>query len=153
MLPIPHYVLPLKTVAEYWSREIAGVRTTAEIYGELLSAFWLNELTVFGSRGEPRIDRQRALGSVRLKSEHPGFTVVGSEKMVPPEKEEHPDGSSTIDLRSYIVLPSDEAYWSDDMVEAAYRTLATMSLEDFHDLLKPILRALSTTQDALGRFL
>jgi hypothetical protein len=57
-----------------------------------------------------------------------------------------------IDTTTYVVLPSDDSNWTDDIVETAYRELATMSFEDFHDLLKPGLRALSTTRDELGRY-
>jgi hypothetical protein len=128
------------------------VRREYAWHSELISAFWLNELMVFGPRGEPRVDRRRVLESVRLKSEHPGFTVVDSVEIIPPREEEHPDGSLTINLRGYIVLPADEARWTDDMVEAAYRILATMSFEDFHDLLKHGLRAFSTTREALAAY-
>lgn len=58
-LPISDYVLRLEMVAEYWSREIAGVRTMAEIHAELLCAFWRNEFTVFGSSGEARARSRR----------------------------------------------------------------------------------------------
>jgi hypothetical protein len=152
MLPIRDGVLQLEIIAEYWYREIAGVRTMPEIHDELLAAFWHNKLTVFGSGGEARVDRRRFLRSVRLKSEHPGFTLVDSVKMIPPEIEKHPDSSVTVYLMKYIFLPSDEFDWTDDIVEAAYQTLATMSFEDFHDLLKPGFRALSTTREALADY-
>jgi len=42
--------------------------------------------------------------------------------------------------------------WTNDIREAAYRTLAAMSFEDFHDLLKPGLHALSTTREALAAY-
>jgi hypothetical protein len=150
MLPLVDNVLRLDEIAEYWSREIAGVRTTADIHDELLSAFWHNQLTIFGSSGEARVDRRGLLRSVRLKSEHPGFTVVASVKMIPPAMKKHPDGGVTVDLMKYIILPSDEADWSDDIFEAAYRILVTISFEDYHDVLIPGLLALSTTQEALG---
>jgi len=152
MLPIRDDVLQLEPVAEYWSREIASVRTMPDIHDELLAAFWQNELMVFGSSGQTRVDRRRFLGLIRLKSEHPGFTVIDSVQMIPPAMEKHPDGSVTVYLMKYIVLPSDESGWTDDIVEATYRTLATMSFEDFHDLLKPGLRLLSTTREALAAY-
>jgi hypothetical protein len=152
MLPIRDYALQLEMIAEYWSREIAGIRTMPEIHDELLAAFWHNKLTVFDSRGEARADRRRLLGSIRLKSEHTGFTVVDSVQMIPPTMEKHPDGGVTVYLMKYVVLPADESGWTDDIVEAAYRTLATISFEDFHDLFKPGLRLLSTTQETLAAY-
>jgi hypothetical protein len=149
MLPIRDGVLQLEIIAEYWSREISGVRTTSEIRDELLAAFWHNKLTVFGSGGEARVDRRRLLLSIWVKSEHPGFTLVDSVQMIPARIEKHPDGSATVDLMKYIVLPSDESSWTDDIVEVAYQTLATVAFENFPDLLKPGLRVLSTTREAL----
>src|SRR5260370_28204019 len=153
MLPIRDDVLQLETIAEYWSRAIEGVRTMTEIRDELLSAFWRNKLMVFGWSGEVRVDRRRFLRVIRSKSEHPGFTMVDSVEMIPPAMVKHPDGSVTVYRMKYIVLPSDESSWTDDIVAAAYRTLATMSFEDFHDLLKPGLRLLSTTREALAAYL
>src|SRR6266851_4922961 len=105
MLPIRDYALQLEMVAEYWSREIAGVRTMPEIHDELLAAFWHNKLTVFDSGGEARVDRRRLLVSIRLKSKHPGFTLVDRVKMIPPGIEKHPDGSVTVCRMKFIVLP------------------------------------------------
>ena len=152
MLPLVYNVLRLDEIAEYWSREIGGVRTTTEIYNELLSAFWHNRLTIFGSSGEARVDRRGLLRSVRLKSEHPGFAVLASVKMIPPAMKKHPDGGATVNLMKYIILPSDEADWSDDILEAAYRILVKMSFDDYHGVLIPGLLALSTTQEALGLY-
>jgi len=87
-----------------------------------------------------------------MKSEHPGFTFVETPEIMPSEIEKQSDGSMIIDTTTYVVLPSDDSNWTDDIVETAYRELATMSFEDFHDLLKPGLRALSTTRDELGRY-
>jgi hypothetical protein len=39
MLPLASNALRLEEIAEYWPREIAGVRTMAEIYARLLSSF------------------------------------------------------------------------------------------------------------------
>jgi hypothetical protein len=152
MLPISNRVLQLEAIAEYSSREITGVRTMPEIYDELLSAFWKNELAVFGSNGEKHVDRRHLLRSVRSKSEHPGFAMIESAKLLSPEIEEHSDSSVTVDLTKYIVLPSNESSWTEHILEDAYRILATMSFEDFHDLLKPGLRALSTTREAFAAY-
>jgi hypothetical protein len=72
--------------------------------------------------------------------------------LLPPAIEKHPDGSVTVDLTKYVVLPSNESSWSEHILEDAYRILAAMSFEDFHDLLKPGLRALSTTREALTAY-
>ena len=44
MLPIHENVLQLIWIAEYWSREINGVRTSAEIHDQLLAAYWRGHL-------------------------------------------------------------------------------------------------------------
>jgi hypothetical protein len=152
MLPISDRVLPLEVIAEYLSRETAGVRTMSEIHDELLSAFWRNELAVVGSNGRGRIYRRRFLSSIRLRSEHPGFAMVDSANLLPQATEEHPDGSVTIDITKYIVLDSGESGWTDHILEDAYRVLAEMSFEDFHDLLKPGIRMFRTTREALAAY-
>src|SRR5438045_2068840 len=152
MLPLAFNVLSLEEIAEYWSREIAGVRTMAEMYAELLSAFWRDDLTVFGSSGKVPVDRRRFLELVRRESVHPGFTLVDSAGVIPPAIEKQFGRSIIIDTTTYVVLPSDHSDWTDDIVETAYRRLATMSFEDFHDVLKPGLRALSTTREELRNF-
>ena len=151
MLPISGNSLSLEMVAEYWSREVAGVRRMPEIYDELLAAFWNGKLAVFGGSGI-RVDRPRFLKLLRSKLEHPGFTFVDSKDMVPPKVEKHPDGSVTIDQMEYIVLPEDETRWTNEIVEMACRTLTTMSFDDYHDLLKPGLRLLNTTRESLATY-
>jgi hypothetical protein len=46
MLPLVEAVLTLQEIAEYWSREIDGIRTIDQVYSELLSKFWQGELGV-----------------------------------------------------------------------------------------------------------
>src|SRR4051794_18903506 len=87
-----------------------------------------------------------------MKSEHPGFTFVDTPNIMPSAFEKQSDGSIIIDTTTYVVLSSDDSNWTDDIVETAYRRLATMSFEDFHDLLKSGLRALSTTRDELAKY-
>ena len=106
MLPLAFNVLSLEEIAEYWSREIAGVRTMAEMYAELLSAFWRDDLTVFGSSGKVPVDRRRFLELVRRESVHPGFTLVDSAGVIPPAIEKQFGRSIIIDTTTYVVLPS-----------------------------------------------
>jgi hypothetical protein len=152
MLPLPDEPLRLGAVAEYWSREIQGVRTAADIRQELLSAFWRGELEVVSSTGDQRVDRRGLLAAIRIKPEHPGFTVVDSVDMIESMREEHPDGSVTIDLRKHIVLPRDKAEWTEGIIVDACSTLATLSFQDFSDLFKPVLLMLSTSKGAVADY-
>jgi hypothetical protein len=152
MLPIRDEVLPLHVLAEYWSRELAGIRTAAEIHDELLSAFWQDELMVFGPSGENRLDRKQILGWLTFQREHPGFIVVDNAESIPPRSQELSNGGLRIDLREYLVIPQDQSHWTEDILSKAYRVLTVMSFEDFHDLLKPGFRAYHTTQLALTEY-
>jgi hypothetical protein len=150
MLPLVADVLRLEVIAEYWSREINHVRLATEIFDELLEAFWHDRLTVCGKNAGRRIDRQGILKIIRRRLRHPGFTIVGDEEDIPVRVTRHPDGSVLLDSISYIVLPSDESTWTDDLLKNAYCALAAQNFLDFDDLVKPALSMLSTTREALG---
>lgn len=92
MLPLPDTGLRLDHIAQYWSRELQDVRTAAEIYNKLLSAFWQDRLASFGSSGETRVDRKRLLGAIAMQVNHPGFVIVESREAIP-EATYHPDGT------------------------------------------------------------
>jgi len=149
MLPLPDKALRLNVLAEYWSRELQGQRTAAEIHRELLSAFWRDELEVSRSNGDP-VDRRGLLESVGHQSQHPGFVVVDSADMIPPGIVDLPNGGVIVDLTKYVVIPSDRSRWTEAIIKDAYSAFATLSLEDFHDLLKPILWALYMTKENLA---
>jgi hypothetical protein len=152
MLPIHENTLSLRWIAEYWSREIGGLRTTAEVHHELLAAFWRGELGVVGGDDRKIVDRATFLRWVALERDHPGFVLVDSPEEIPPKATMHPDGAVTVDLQTYIALPSDQSLWTDDIVGTACDELAKLSLEDYHDLLKPGVNALRSTRQNLASY-
>jgi hypothetical protein len=64
----------------------------------------------------------------------------------------HADGSVTVDIQTYILLPSDQSRWTDDIVATACDALAKLSWEDYHDLVKPGVNALRSTRQNLCRY-
>jgi hypothetical protein len=154
MLPIRENVLHLDQIAEYWSRELGGVRTPPEIYAELLAAFWQGALVVVHAHNLYPIDRESMLKAIDSTPnlEHPGFTLVDSAEMIPPKVEQHPDGRVTVDQGIYIVLPLDHTDWTDEIVRAAYDEFAKLSFDDFHELLKPPIYGLGATQEAFAAY-
>jgi hypothetical protein len=152
MLPLVDEILPLEEIAEYWSRELRRVRTMEEIHNELLSAFWQNKLIVYRASGGHSVDPRALLKPIRIRTEHPGFRIIETKDQLPPRATKNPDGSVDIDPTCYIVLPSDENSWTADILKSAYGRPATRSFEDFDDLVRPGLRALSTTREALGAY-
>jgi hypothetical protein len=154
MLPIRENVLHLDQIAEYWSRELGGVRTPPEIYAELLAAFWQGALVVVHAHNLYPIDRESMLKAIDSTPnlEHPGFTLVDSAEMIPPKVEQHPDGRVTVDQGVYIVLPLDHTDWTDEIVRAAYDEFAKLSFDDFHELLKPPIYGLGATQEAFAAY-
>jgi hypothetical protein len=156
MLPIRERVLHLADIAEYWTRELHRVRAQPEIYAELLSAFWQDQLAVVHVHNLHPIDRRSVLKGINStrKSipEHPGFTLIDRAEMIPPRVEKHPDGRWTVDRRLYIVLPSNYADWTDEIVNAAYDQLAKIPLDDFHELLRPPIVGLGATKEAFAAY-
>src|SRR6266496_3711370 len=112
MLPMRNKVLQLGIIAEYWTREIMGIRTAAEIEAELLAAYWRGDLPVLYEGATRSIDRAGMLRAVNLKREHPAFSFIDIAQTIPPRSVKHSDGSVSIDVRRYIVLPSDQAQWT-----------------------------------------
>ena len=146
MLPINENVLQLVRIAEYWSREINGVRTPGEIHDQLLAAYWRDGLRVVGGDERGLLNRDTFLELVARERNHPGFVLVGCLEMIPSRITEHGDRSVTVDTRTYIVLPPDPTCWTFDLILSACRKLAKLSLEDYHDLIQPCVLALRITK-------
>jgi hypothetical protein len=49
----------------------------------------------------------------------------------------HADGSGEVDVSKRIIVPEDEAAWT-DFVEAACMVLTVCSLDAYSDLIKPV---------------
>src|ERR1700741_3172150 len=136
MLPISDRVLPLWRIAEYWACEIANVRSSDEIFHELLSSFWLDKLRVTGASGKTKADRRAILKLVNRWRVHPGFSIIeraedrsGLEQL--------PSGVIMIDITNFVVLPADDRAWTDKNVEAAYFEMAKMTFADFDAVIRP----------------
>ena len=152
MLPIQENALSLSWIAEHWSREIGGLRTTAEIHHELLAAFWRDEVGGVGGDERKIVDRVTFLKCIALKRDHPGFGLVDNPEEISPKATLHADGSVTVDMQTYITLPSDQSRWTDDIVGIACDELAKLSWEDYHDLVKPGVNALRSTRHNLASY-
>src|SRR5262249_20066216 len=106
MLPISDSVLPLWKIAEYWAQEIANVRSSDEIFHELLSSFWMDKLLVTGASGKIKVDRRAILKLVNRWRVHPGFSLIEHAEDRP-GSERLPSGEIIIDITKYVVLPAD----------------------------------------------
>jgi hypothetical protein len=85
MLPIQENVLQLSWIAEYWSREIGGLRTSAEIHHELLAGFWRGKLGLVAGDERKTLDRVTFLKCVAPKRDHSGFVLIDSPEEIPPK--------------------------------------------------------------------
>ena len=151
MIPLPASVLSLCDIAEHWSREIRNIRTTYEIFDELLSSFWNGTLDVTGATGEHKVDRHAILKILKRCREHPGFKLIENAESIL-VIEQAPSGNILVDTTNYIILPANESTWTHEVVEAAYVRLAKMSFADFDELIRPGFIALSTTREALRSY-
>jgi hypothetical protein len=150
MLPLAKNVLSLEEIAEYWSREINGIRTAPEIFNELLAAFWRSRLVLYGTTGRTPVDRRGLLRAISKFPEHPGFTIVESVDSIPLTATYRLDGGISIDTTVYVILPLDHDHWSNDIIESASEALADRSFEDFDGMMARGLRLLGSTREALG---
>ena len=115
-------VLRLIKLAEYHARSVGEVRSERDIFAELLTAFWLGELSDIYSTPSSKIDRFDILRGVTIFRNHPGFTLVERKEDLVQNVVEHPDGSVSIGPKP-ILLPRDCARWTDEICKAAYSEL------------------------------
>lgn len=151
MLPIRNEVLALDRIAEMWSKELNQMRTPADIYAELLIAFWRGELQVKIEGGKD-LDRRGFLKGISSKREHPAFLFVSSkrEQKIPFTK--HQDGSVTIDSRTRILLPANKKRWTKYLLEAAYEALSRIDPAGFDQSVIPALAGLATSRGDFAAF-
>ena len=146
MLPVRKNALRLDAIAEFWSREVSGIRTANEIEVELFGAFWRDELAVVFEGAVKPVHRAVVLRLVNSKREHPGFSLVDSANLIPPKVTKHDDGSVTVDARRYIILPSDPAQWLEDVLRSAYEVLADVKLSEFDPIFFPVFEGFAATK-------
>ncbi len=153
MLPLRDRVLRLTQIADHWARELSQIRSQADIHAELLGAFWLGSLPAVVREGGEPYDRANLLRAINFAREkHLGFVLVENAASIPPAVLDTPDGGALVDLTTYVVLPADEASWTESIVAAAYQQFAKVPFDEFSPLVLPALYALSATKDALGDF-
>jgi hypothetical protein len=154
MLPINTPQLRLAEIAKYWSRELDDLRTQSEIYRELLGAYWRGDLTArWGPVTESSAEgRQRLLQSISRARVHSGFTLVEDTAAIPILSETLPDGSVSLDVTRYIVLPGEPARWTESIVREAGMELASVHLEGFDRLVQPLIGSLTASKEDLGAY-
>jgi hypothetical protein len=151
MLPLIAPVLPLCDIAAYWGREIGNVRSAGQNFDELLSSFWTDSLHVTGFSGKNKINRVAILKLVNRRRIHRGFLLIDTADERP-RLERLPSGGIVVDLMRYVMLPADDATWTDDLVDAAYQHMARTSFGDFDDLIAPGFLLLCTTREGLSSY-
>jgi hypothetical protein len=151
MLPIHENVLPLISIAEYWSVEVGGLPTSAETFQKLLAAFWRSRLVLVGGNGRKLINQATLLKLVARKRDHPGFELVENSEMVPSKIIES-EGLVMIDTKVYIILPSDHTRWTSDIISTACSQFANLSFEDYCESFQPGILALRCTKQSLADY-
>jgi hypothetical protein len=144
--------LRLAKLAEYQARSLGEVRSSEEIYSELLSAFWLGELEAVHEESNAPIRRFNILNAVGQIREHPGFILVEPADVLPPKVQIHPDGGATVDPTNYIILPGDKTRRTEKIDQEAFARLAKRSFDDFADPIKPVLFGLAIRREDYGRY-
>jgi hypothetical protein len=83
---------------------------------------------------------------------HAGFSFVEETDTIPPQEVCNADGTTTIFYRRYIILPSDSSTWNDDLLDGVYTELASIALDDYHELIRPIVFSLTVTKNDFGSY-
>jgi hypothetical protein len=130
MFPIAKPVLSFLEISDYWSREIRPPASPNELLSMLVSAWWLGEF-----RGDFRHSPLQLLKIMYTSTFRDGlgivFIVGGGEG--PPEIK-LPDGSSIVDVRPQIRVPSSNTEtWDEAACTDAFHALAEATEESSID--------------------
>jgi hypothetical protein len=148
MYPLSDPSLTVWAIAEHWSRSLPQRPPPDEILSLLIQAFWTGKIELLQAAEVPLSQRQM-LSLIHLSAEHPGFTVYCSLSAVPPEVEPQPDGGVVINPPA-VVLPREEAEWSEAIIAAAAGVLATIPFDGYGHLQLPALAAYMIDRDQFG---
>jgi hypothetical protein len=128
MYPLADDRLPLDRVAETWSRCIEPAASQAELQAELLRAAWRGELCLYYV-GQKAIPRRVFIDQLVRDADHAKILIAHSAETLPPEQEEHADGSVTVDLRPRLFVPPDLDQLTPESIRAACTVIAGLDLD------------------------
>jgi hypothetical protein len=137
-------------LAKYQARSAGEVRSANKIMSDLLTAFWLGELTGVTFSGS-LLDRAAILRGIAVQREQPGFALVEREEETSPAIDRRPGGGS-INLRVRILLPADPVHWTEEIRNRVYADLAQRSIGDFADAVKLFLYSLVVQKEDYGAY-
>jgi hypothetical protein len=135
MFPISDDTLPLRDIADFWSREIRPPATFNELLRCLESAWWRGEFI-----GEGALSRLKLLQHLFQSQFDLGIVFVVGDESEAPEAKQLPDGAVEIDIRPRIRVPSADAdTWIETNCVLAYEDLAATSFLTNHPTMRPVL--------------
>jgi hypothetical protein len=124
MFPIAKPVLSFGEISDYWSREISPPASSNELLDTLMSAWWLGELR--GDSVNSRFELLKIMFTSMYRDDLGIVFIVGDDAAPPPV--EWPDGTSTIDLRPQIRVPSSNTEsWDEAACTNAFHALAEVA--------------------------
>ena len=124
MFPITKLALSFRAISDYWSRHISPPASSNELLDILLSAWWLGELR--GDFVNSRFELLKIMFTSMYRDDLGIVFIVGDDAAPPPV--EWPDGTSTIDLRPQIRVPSSNTEsWDEAACTNAFHALAEVT--------------------------
>jgi hypothetical protein len=139
MFPISADYLPLREIADYWSREIKPAATLLELLRVLESAWWRGEIV-----GEVGVSRLALIKHLFQSSHDFGIVFVLGDESGLPSITEVPDGTVEVDIRPRIGVPStDPVRWNDTDCAPAYESLAATPVLASDATIGPVLSGIN----------
>lgn len=161
MYPLKHKQLPFADVVHHWRRFVEGSPAN-DLSDHLLAAFWRGELILRGGDGRAPLSREAALGALR-------DMVVGAQGIAPtplalafwaeneegelgPQVRQLPNGGLEVDPRTRVRLPAGPHDRSEEVLEAAFATLAGVRLKQLPSEFQVAIDAQQVLKDDFARF-
>ena len=131
MYPLNVDHLMLAEVARHWARDLEQHPSPDEVFGTLLKAIWAGHF----EPETPSLERtniRRAFLSVVALGNHDGIEIVCTPRPTPEVHSFTVTGDHVrVSGQHVVYLPEDEAGWSEDILQQAYRTLESCEPRDY----------------------
>ncbi|UPT96131.1 hypothetical protein J4G48_0045060 [Bradyrhizobium barranii subsp. apii] len=131
MFPLSAEKLPLREIADFWSREIKPRASRDELLARLESAWWRGELR--GNSWDSRLQLLKKMFEKREEPELRSVAFVSPSDAGPPTEVPLSDGSIAV-VRRIISVPNASEDWTEASCSEAFEALASLPSEEYFPL-------------------
>ena len=151
MYPLRDKVLTFRQISRHWARDLPQQPSPEEVFDQLLHAYWHGEFEEYAEETTDLLSRKVAL-SILCIGTHPDITIYFSKDDAERSTRITDDGLIVYPTRHILILPEDEASWTDQILLAAYETLENCRLEEFSRGFRPGMFWHRLTHEQFGEF-